>query len=32
MSYTNLGDSNEFEQQEQCFDKAYDKLVNGGWE
>jgi hypothetical protein len=32
MTYTDLGDSNEFEKQDECFDKSYDKLVNGGWE
>lgn len=32
MSYTDIGDSNYFEQVEECFDKSYDKLVNGGWE
>jgi len=32
MTYTDLGDSNYFEEVESCFDKAYDRLVNGGWE
>ncbi len=31
-SYTDLGDTNEFEKSEEKFDKSYDKLVNGGWE
>lgn len=29
--YCDLGNENYFEQQEQCFDRAYDKLVNGSW-
>ena len=30
--YCDLGDSNYFEEKDNCFDKAYDRLVNGGWE
>ena len=30
--YADLGDCNYFEEVDSCFDRAYDKLVNGGWE
>jgi hypothetical protein len=30
--YCDLGDSNYFEEKDSCFDKGYDRLVNGGWE
>jgi hypothetical protein len=31
-NYADLGDTSYSEQQEDNFDRAYDKLVNGGWE
>ena len=32
MTYTDLGDKNSFEQEEECFDKSYNKLRDEGWE
>jgi hypothetical protein len=32
MSYTDLGNSNYFEEVENCFDKSYEKKRDEGWE